>query len=779
MDLGNQTESSWLDRITRIEALEDAEFDAALVAEMQAKAHLSRDRVIKFSTPTFKEYETSEVKGCGKNSFPAFSITGGACALDCDHCQAKILEPMIPALHAEDLDTKVRELIRTQGLQGFLLSGGSNRRNEIRYDRFYPVIEELKCDFPDLKIAIHTALTDEKNAKRMEEAGVDTAMMDVIGAQETIRDVYHLDRPVEDFEATLAALTATSMEISPHIVIGLHYGRTLGEQTALEMVSRYPTKSLILVVIMPFYSRPGTFTQPDTSEVGRIFLQARETLGDRDVLLGCARPAGMHKRVTDAYAVMAGLDGIAFPAEGALGVAALTGPQVAPGTRLLLDQDRRQAARPDTNLGPRRVSGEIDILVVGLGPAGASAAAAAARAGARVLAVDRRAHPGQPVQCAEFVPSLLGADTGAVKSAALQEIAAMDTFLAGQTEHTPDFRGVMIDRAAFDAALVAEAQSAGATIRPATLLPRHRRRWRRDLGLGAPLRPASSSAPTARAPPSVAAPACRNLSLVEARQITVPLLTPHTATDIFLAPEIEGGYGWLFPRGAEANLGLGVVPEAKADLKPLLESLRQQLIAEGRIGETTRRLTGGAIPVGGITGLSGRIGTTPSCSPATPPASPTRSPVPGSTPRSSRAASPAPPPPASPPASRKPPKITPKRWKTSSRPRSPSRSPAGPSCSPITTGARPVRPRPAPRLDRLRRILAAHTVERRGSRMTCLKPEGAIPGANGPDGRDFNPFDIMQPRAPGQVPVTHKNGRPVQATPTSPPTGSTAPTTGS
>jgi hypothetical protein len=29
----------------------------------------------------------------------------------------------------------------------------------------------------------------------------------------------------------------------------------------------------------------------------------------------------MHRRVTDAYAVMAGLDGIAFPADGALGVA--------------------------------------------------------------------------------------------------------------------------------------------------------------------------------------------------------------------------------------------------------------------------------------------------------------------------------------------------------------------------------------------------------------------------------------------------------------------------
>lgn len=310
----------WLDRIQTIEDLEDAEFDAGLVAEMEAAFGARKPGPIRFSTPTFKEYDNAEIKGCGKNSFPAFSITAGACALDCDHCQAKILEPMIPATKPDMLDRKVRALIKLQNLQGFLLSGGSNRKNEINYERFYPVVEGLKRDFPHLKIAIHTALTDEAGAKRMESAGVDTAMMDVIGAQETIEQVYHLDRPVADFEKTLAALTSTTMEISPHIVIGLHYGEILGEETALDMVARYPVNALVLVVIMPFYAKPGTFKTPDTTDVGRIFLEARRRLGDRQLLLGCARPAGMHKRVTDAYAIMAGLDGIAFPAEGAVAV---------------------------------------------------------------------------------------------------------------------------------------------------------------------------------------------------------------------------------------------------------------------------------------------------------------------------------------------------------------------------------------------------------------------------------------------------------------------------
>jgi lipoyl synthase len=312
---------SWMEQLAGLEELEDADLDGALLSECEREAHVVSGRTIRFSTPTFKSYSSCELSGCGKNSFPAFSVTAGGCALMCDHCQAKILEPMIPAVSPEALDRKVRDLIAQQDLQGFLLSGGSNRRNEIRYERYYPVVEKLKREFPHLKIAIHSALLDEARAKSMEAAGVDTAMMDVIGANETIAEVYHLDRTVEEFETTLAALCATSMEVVPHIVIGLHYGRILGEPDALDIVSRHRIHSLVLVVVMPFYAKPGTFKTPETAEVGRIFLEARRRLPDRQVLLGCARPPGMHRRVTDAYAVAAGLDGIAFPADGTLAVA--------------------------------------------------------------------------------------------------------------------------------------------------------------------------------------------------------------------------------------------------------------------------------------------------------------------------------------------------------------------------------------------------------------------------------------------------------------------------
>lgn len=316
---------SWRDLFAAIDALEDAPLDASLIGEFERAQAAAVGRPIRFSTPSFKAYSSCELTGCGKNAFPAFSVTAAGCALMCDHCQAKILEPMIPATSPQMLDRKVRDLIASQDLRGFLLSGGSTKRNEIRYERFYPVLERLKRDHPYLKVAIHSALLDEARAKRMESAGVDTAMMDVIGADETIRDVYHLDRPVEDFEATLAALCATSMEVVPHIVIGLHYGRIVGEPRALDIVARNRIHSLVLVVVMPFYAKPDTFATPRADDVGRVFLEARRRLPDQQVLLGCARPPGMHRRVTDAYAVAAGLDGIAFPADGAVAVAQAIG----------------------------------------------------------------------------------------------------------------------------------------------------------------------------------------------------------------------------------------------------------------------------------------------------------------------------------------------------------------------------------------------------------------------------------------------------------------------
>lgn len=318
---------AWLDIAAGVEPLDGIELDAALVAQIE-RAGMVAQPGINFYTPTFKSYATSELAGCGKSAWPAVSITGGECTLACDHCKAKILEPMISARTPEALWRVVNEQI-AQGAQGMLLTGGSNHRNEVEYDAYYPVVRRIKDAFPAFKIALHTALVDMDIARRMEDAGIDAAMMDVIGAQDTISQVYHLKRGVADFERSLECLTATSMKAVPHIVIGLHYGRLLGEWEALEIVARHRPAALVLVVVMSFYApaqRP--FVTPDARQVGRFFMDARRRLPDLPLLLGCARPAGRVKAAIDSYAVMAGLNGIAHPADGVVELAVRLGRDV-------------------------------------------------------------------------------------------------------------------------------------------------------------------------------------------------------------------------------------------------------------------------------------------------------------------------------------------------------------------------------------------------------------------------------------------------------------------
>ena len=519
-----------------LDQVEDVGLDGALVAACEAAA-LARGRPIRFSTPTFKDYASDELAGCGKNRFPAFSITGGACALGCDHCQAKILAPMIAATTPEALERKVRDLVLLQDLQGFLLSGGSNRRNEVRYERFLPAIARLKRDFPHLRIAAHTALLDAARARALADAGVDTAMMDVIGAAATIREVYHLDRPVADFEATLAALCTTGMAVVPHIVIGLHYGRILGEEAALDIVARHRVAALVLVVVMPFHARPGTFATPDAAAVGRFFLAARRRLAC-PVLLGCARPPGPTQDRGRRLCGDGGARRHRVSRRRRRGAGARPRPPGRAGACVLLGEVRRDRCRPGG--GCMRV---IDVLVIGLGPAGACAAAAAARAGARVVALDRRAAAGVPVQCAELVPRTARARGGAGRGRH-----------AAGPPHAHDARGPgdrdrpvprLDDRpGALRCAAVPRRRCRRGRVPLRHRRAQNRARRVRDLSTGEALAArviVGADGPRSRAGTAIGAP---NRALVETRQITVPLLRPHDATDIFLDAALPGRL-WL------------------------------------------------------------------------------------------------------------------------------------------------------------------------------------------------------------------------------------------
>ena len=252
-----------------------------------------------------------------------------------------------------------------------------------------------------------------------------------------------------------------------------------------------------------------------------------------------------------------------------------------------------------------------DVLVVGLGPAGSRAAEVAAMSGLDVVAVERRSQVGTPVQCAEFVPGMIERDVPAVASVAQQTVARMLTFAESeQPEETPDFRGYMIDRDAFDRMLAERAADAGADCRYGSSVLNIDNDGAVHTSDGRLLRPRiliGADGPRSRVGAAIGGV---NRCLVDTRQVTVPLVLPHDATDIFLSADYRGGYGWLFPKGAVANVGLGVEVGTRQRLKPMLDALLERLAAARRVGTKAWCLTGGAIPVGGRLHSIGELGPT-------------------------------------------------------------------------------------------------------------------------------------------------------------------------
>ena len=63
------------------------------------------------------------------------------------------------------------------------------------------------------------------------------------------------------------------------------------------------------------------FPPPTSDDLGSFIAKCRKKLPDRELILGCARPGGVHRQQTDLYALAAGIDSIAFPADGTLAAA--------------------------------------------------------------------------------------------------------------------------------------------------------------------------------------------------------------------------------------------------------------------------------------------------------------------------------------------------------------------------------------------------------------------------------------------------------------------------
>lgn len=280
-----------------------------------------RSNQITFYAPGLRRYKTAEYAGQDTAEFVSVSLTGTACALGCEHCKTTILRGLtsLPYFGGSLYDLCAR--LAERGARGVLISGGSDARGRVPLAKHIPDLIRVRREL-GLVVRVHPGLPDEPTCAGLAEADIDGAMVDIIGDADTIHQVYHLDATPDDYEAALARLARHGVPTVPHIILGLHFGELRGERRALEMIARHAPKMLALVVLTPLRGTPmAEVRPPDPADVGNFFRFARATLPDTPIVLGCERPLGAYKRAVDRLAIDAGLDGIAYPAEGTVAYA--------------------------------------------------------------------------------------------------------------------------------------------------------------------------------------------------------------------------------------------------------------------------------------------------------------------------------------------------------------------------------------------------------------------------------------------------------------------------
>lgn len=216
---------------------------------------------------------------------------------------------------------------------------------------------------------------------------------------------------------------------------------------------------------------------------------------------------------------------------------------------------------------------EIDVLVIGMGPAGSGAATAAAAAGAKVLAVDRKREIGTPVQCGEVIGRSLLLRSGLrLPRQAVSSTQDHTRFHIGReltiSNHGEQWASVTVERKILDKLLAARAAAAGASVLADSALTslsmdgdRVMSATIRVRGVEVEVEPRTVvAADGVHSTVAKMTGVCWNDEDMVARGVEFEMVSKRPlprCMQIFLEEEVGLGYGWIIPKGRDrANVGL-------------------------------------------------------------------------------------------------------------------------------------------------------------------------------------------------------------------------------
>jgi uncharacterized radical SAM superfamily protein len=283
---------------------------------LEKSALAQKPKKIRFYAPGFTYYKTKYFCSSTKD-FPTISVTGTSCALNCKHCGGKVLQTMHAALSGKELFDLCLKL-KQDGARGCLVSGGCLPDGSVPLDAFVHVFKRIKLEL-GLTLFVHSGIINLETAVSLKDAGVDAALIDVIGSSETIEKIYNLTVTPEDYSKSLEALDAVGLNFVPHVIVGLNDGRLDGELEALKMIGKVKPSAIVIIAFMPIHGTAMAKTQPPKPiDIAKVAMMARNMFPLTPLVLGCMRPKGAIRGETDVLALKAGVDAIAFPSEEAV-----------------------------------------------------------------------------------------------------------------------------------------------------------------------------------------------------------------------------------------------------------------------------------------------------------------------------------------------------------------------------------------------------------------------------------------------------------------------------
>ena len=226
------------------------------------------------------------------------SLTGCECALNCAHCGGHYLEHMQPIWD-----------VRADGATSCLISGGCDSRGRVPVTRHLGKVASLR---QGRRLNWHVGFIEEEDLRAIDPY-VDVISFDIVGDAKTAREVYGLDVDLDDYMRTFDMLRRHG-PIVPHLTIGLRGGKMSGERAALEALRARNVDRLILIILIPTEGTAyADCDPPSLTEVADLLIDARLSLPDARLYLGCMRPYGSYRQAVDELAVHAGLNAIVNP----------------------------------------------------------------------------------------------------------------------------------------------------------------------------------------------------------------------------------------------------------------------------------------------------------------------------------------------------------------------------------------------------------------------------------------------------------------------------------